>query len=256
MGTISEKEDTMMRDQSGRGFWPLLAGLLVLVLLAGSHAYGSDLFELKKGNVVRIIQMNADPQKEGAFKRWYDMEHEHLLLKVPGVIWTYKGMNPTDKGQKWFYMYVHESMAVQKSDQYKAASQTEWAKEIRPVLKDFQAFNFEVIVPGAIPTRLEQGNIIRIVQVNIAADREEDFNKWYDTEHIPALKKVPGVMTVWRAVNLGDKGQKYVTVYFQEGTKVQEREDYKNASRTEWVKSLMPHMKDLSGTNYEVFFPN
>ncbi|MDD5207117.1 MAG: hypothetical protein PHS17_16960 [Desulfobacterales bacterium] len=245
-----------MRNQRSRRLWWFMAGLLAFVLLTGSYAFAADLFDLKMGNVVRIIRMNVDPLKEESFKRWYDMEHEHLLLKVPGVIWAYKGVNLADRGQKWFFMYAHESMAVQKSDQYRAASQTEWAKEIRPALKDFQAFNFEVIVPGSVPTRLGKGAVIRTVQVNVGADHEEEFNKWYDTEHIPALKKVPGVMSIWRAVNLGDKGQKYVTVYFQEGMKVQEREDYRNASQTEWIKSLMPYLRELYGANFEIFCPN
>jgi hypothetical protein len=145
-------------------------------------------------------------------------------------------------------------MAVQQTDQYKAASQTEWAKEIRPFLKDFEAMNYQVIVPGSLPTRFQKGSIIRTVQMNVNTDHEEDFNKWYDTEHIPLLKKVPGVRTIWRGLNLGEKGQKYATVYFQESITVQQREDYKNASNTEWIKSLIPHLKDRSAFNFEIWF--
>jgi hypothetical protein len=209
---------------------------------------------LKEGNIIRIIRVDVEPQMEEEFNRWYNSEHERLLLKVPGVIWTYRGINLGEKGQKYFYLYVHESMDVQKSDQYKAASRTEWAKEIRPFLKNFEGLNYEVIFPGPVPTHFGKSNIIRTVQLNAAPEKDKNFNSWYDTEHIPLLQKVPGVMVVWRGKNLGEKGQKYLTVYFQENIEVQKREDYKKASQTDWLKSLLPFLKDLSGNNYEIQF--
>jgi hypothetical protein len=209
---------------------------------------------LKEGNIIRIVRVDVDPKMEDEFNRWYNSEHERLLLKVPGVIWTYRGVNLGEKGQKYFYLYVHEHMNVQKSEQYKAASQTEWAKAVRPFLKDFEGLNYEVIVPGPVPTHFNKGNIIRTVQVNVVPGKEVDFNKWYNEEHIPLLKKVPGVMVIWRGKNLGDKGQQYLTVYFQENIQVQSRDDYKKASQTDLLKSLMPHLKDLSGMNFDIQF--
>lgn len=110
-----------------------------------------------------------------------------------------------------------------------------------------------MIVPGPLSLDLKKGNIIRTVEVNPAPEQEQDFNDWYNKEHIPTLSKVPGVMSIWRAVNLGEKGQKYLTVYFQESMSVQQREDYKKASQTDWLKKLLPFLKDLVGTNYEVY---
>ena len=39
-----------------------------------------------------------------------------------------------------------------------------------------------------------------IASMDIDADKEALFNEVYDTEHIPALLKVPGVLSVYRAV--------------------------------------------------------
>ncbi len=235
---------------------PRLSILLsvIIIVFANGYAYSGETRQLMQGNIIRIILVDADPQKEADFNRWYNTEHEPLLRKVPGVLWTYRGINLGEKGQKYFYLYVHENMDIQKSEQYRAASQTDWAKEIRPFLKNFEALNAVVIVPGPIFTEFKEGNIIRTVQVNVSPDYEEDFNNWYDKEHIPTLKEVPGVMVIWRAINLGEKGQKYLTVYFQDNIEVQKREDYKKASQTAWLKSLLPHLKDLSGNNYEIQF--
>jgi hypothetical protein len=39
-----------------------------------------------------------------------------------------------------------------------------------------------------------------IASMDVDADKEALFNEVYDTEHIPALLKVPGVLSVYRAV--------------------------------------------------------
>ncbi len=39
---------------------------------------------------------------------------------------------------------------------------------------------------------------IYVVQMNIPAQYEADFNRVYDTEHVPMLSKVPGVHKVSR----------------------------------------------------------
>ena len=230
-------------------------GLVTLVGLAMIFGFGavfSYSAEAERGNLIRIVRVDVDPQNEGEFNRWYNEEHEPLLRKVPGVIATFKGKNLGEKGQKYFYLYVHKNMDVQKSEIYREASATKWAKEVRPFLKNFEGRNYEVILPGPLPRSVDKGNIIRTVEVNVAPEQEQDFNDWYNKEHIPTLIKVPGVMTIWRATNLGEKGQKYLTVYFQENMSVQQREDYKKASQTDWIKRLMPFLKDLAGTNYEV----
>jgi antibiotic biosynthesis monooxygenase (ABM) superfamily enzyme len=231
-------------------------GLMILVSLVTILWLGTvfcHCAEIERGNIIRIVKVDVDPENEMEFNRWYNEEHEPLLQKVPGVIATFKGKNLGEKGQKYFFLYVHKNIEIQKSDMYRGASGTKWAKEVRPFLKNFDGKNYEVIVPGSLLSNLKRGNIIRTVEVNVAPEQEEDFNDWYNKEHIPTLSKVPGVMSIWRAANLGDKGQKYLTVYFQENMAVQQREDYKKASQTDWIKRLMPFLKDLAGTNYEIY---
>jgi hypothetical protein len=62
---------------------------------------------------------------------------------------------------------------------------------------------------------------------------------------------VSGVLTIWQAVNLG-KGAKYLTVHFYESKTVQERDDYKKESQTEWLEKLRPYLKNLVANNYAV----
>ena len=40
---------------------------------------------------------------------------------------------------------------------------------------------------------MPQGTHVYMVQMDIPAEHEAEFNRIYDTEHVPALTKVPGV---------------------------------------------------------------
>lgn len=43
------------------------------------------------------------------------------------------------------------------------------------------------------------GNYLFIVSMDVAPDKEALFNEVYDTEHVPSLLEVPGVISVTRA---------------------------------------------------------
>ncbi len=57
---------------------------------------------------------------------------------------------------------------------------------------------------------------IYLVQMDIPANFEADFNRIYDTEHVPMLSKVPGVRSVtrYRLEKSNDsRMQKYMAIY-------------------------------------------
>ena len=57
---------------------------------------------------------------------------------------------------------------------------------------------------------------IYVVQMNIPAEHEAEFNRVYDTEHVPMLSQVPGVNKVsrYRLEKTNDpKMQKYLAIY-------------------------------------------
>jgi len=211
----------------------------------------SPLLELRKGNILKTIRVDVDPKYEDEFLHWYNEEHESLLWKVPGVLGMWKAKRLGEEGQKYFYLYTHQNMDVQKTELYRQASLTEWAKKIYPFLKNFNSGNYEIMMAKEVPKNIKKTNIIRTVEVDISSEYEREFSDWLKSEHIPNLSRVSGVLTIWQAVNLG-KGAKYLTVHFHESKTVQERDDYKKASQTEWLEKLRPYLKNLVANNYAV----
>ena len=202
---------TLSKDQSGNIQHPV-----------------SPFFELRIGYILKTIRVDVDPKYEDEFLLWYNEEHEPLLWKIPGVLGMWKAKRLGEGEQRYFYLYAHQNLDVQKGEIYKQASLTDWAKKIYPFLKNFDTRNYEVIVPGPARTGLKKGNIIRTVEVNVTSEYEQEFKDWFKKEHIPLLSNILGVFTTWQAINLGERGPKYLTVHFHENTVIQEGQDYKS----------------------------
>jgi len=94
-------------------------------------------------------------------------------------------------------------------------------------------------------------HILLIVRIDVEPEVEEEFNRWYNEEHIPTLLKVPGVLWARRAINTG-KGSKYIAVYEHENIDVQNSEAYRKAAQTEWTRKIEAHLLKREREIYEL----
>jgi hypothetical protein len=89
---------------------------------------------------------------------------------------------------------------------------------------------------------------IYLVQMNIPAEHEAEFNRVYDTEHVPMLSKVPGVhkVTRYRLDKSEDPGmQKYLTIYEVDSPEIVESEAWRKAREYgQWMTKIRPHMTE------------
>ncbi len=82
-------------------------------------------------------------------------------------------------------------------------------------------------------------HILITVRIDVKPEMEEEFNRWYDQEHIPNLLAVPGVIWAKRGINTG-KGPKYIAVYEHENINIQHTDAYKKAVQTDWSEKSAP----------------
>ena len=97
--------------------------------------------------------------------------------------------------------------------------------------------------------------IILIVQTDIDPEMEEEFNRWYEEEHIPLLLQVPGVLSARRGVSQ-EGSPKYVSIYEHENINVQKSPAYQRAVETEWTKRIRPHFKNFARRALFQIYPN
>lgn len=88
-----------------------------------------------------------------------------------------------------------------------------------------------------------------LVQLDIPDEFEDEFNRIYDTEHVPYISAVPGVLDVQRYVldKPVNNVQKYATVYLVTSPDLPQTPEWRAASdRGEWSEKIRPHTANAS----------
>ncbi|MBT3941948.1 MAG: hypothetical protein HOC77_08595 [Chloroflexi bacterium] len=92
----------------------------------------------------------------------------------------------------------------------------------------------------------KNGTGLLLVMMDIDPEHEEDFNRWYDEEHVPERKAVPGFLT-GRRYKAVEGGPKYLAIYEMDNPEVLESEAYKAVSgegQSEWSKRVVGRAKN------------
>ena len=94
-------------------------------------------------------------------------------------------------------------------------------------------------------------HVLIIVRIDVKPEMEEEFNRWYNEEHMPNLLRVPGILWAKRGINTG-KGPKYIAVYEHENIDIQRTEAYRKAVETEWTRRIRPYFLSMERDVYEL----
>jgi hypothetical protein len=91
----------------------------------------------------------------------------------------------------------------------------------------------------------QKGRGIFLVYVDIDAKDAKEFNEWYNTEHLPELLAVPGILSAARYEAMKG-GPKYLAFYELENVEVLHAPAFTNRPRTPWGQRVSP---SVIGTN-------
>ncbi len=81
--------------------------------------------------------------------------------------------------------------------------------------------------------------------MNVDPAAEAEFNEWYNTEHLPQLAAVPGVLTARRFQAAGpDIEKKYLALYHLTSPDVSRSDAWAKAANTPWTERMRPHFRD------------
>jgi hypothetical protein len=82
--------------------------------------------------------------------------------------------------------------------------------------------------------------------MNVDPAAEHEFNEWYNTEHLPQLAAVPGVLCARRfSSQEADRERQYLAMYHLTNPDVSNSDAWKKAAGTPWTERLRPHFRDL-----------
>jgi hypothetical protein len=101
----------------------------------------------------------------------------------------------------------------------------------------------------------ERGTGLLLVMIDIDPAYEEDFNRWYDEEHIPERRSCPGFLSGRRFVSVEGE-PKYLAFYELENPEVLDSPEYRAMQPpSEWTRKLTPHFTAFTRNVYRDITP-
>jgi hypothetical protein len=198
---------------------------------------------MAKGILIAAMDFSAAPEDE--FHDWYDLEHIPERLRVPGFLNADRWIGSED-AKISVATYDLDNVAVLRSPPYLAVggdNASPWTKRTAKFRKLILRYEGEQLVPGDRTAPPEAAGLL-LVGLNVAAEHEHEFNEWYNSEHLPALAAVPGVLCARRYRGTGAT-QRYVALYHLRAPEVSRSPEWRKAADTPWTQKLRPHFRDL-----------
>lgn len=94
----------------------------------------------------------------------------------------------------------------------------------------------EQIRPGNRPSPSEAGGLC-ISSMEVDPAIEDEFNEWYNEEHMPLMDAVPGTLSARRFRAIGGL-PRYVAVYHLESPEVYQQRSWYEANQTPWIRRI------------------
>ena len=104
----------------------------------------------------------------------------------------------------------------------------------------------------------KKGRAIFLVYTDLADEKyDEEFNAWYDTQHLPQLLSMPGFLDAARYVALKG-GPKYLAAYEIENTEAVQTPEFLNRTVPPWDRRMSPRVigKNLTRIVGQQIFPD
>ena len=102
----------------------------------------------------------------------------------------------------------------------------------------------------------KKGTGLMMVWVDVPSEHEDEFNHWYNEEHLPELLAVPGVLNAARYEAVMS-GPKHLACYELQSPSVVETDAFTSRKPTEWAQKIGPRVigSNLINNVYEMIHP-
>ncbi len=195
-------------------------------------------------NGLLIAAFDFSNVAEDEFNDWYDLEHIPERRRVPGFLSCERWIGADDARQS-VATYDLAGLSVLQGPAYRAIggeNLSPWSKRVTAGCRRLLRFEGDQILPGDMAAPEDAGGIL-LVAMTPAPAVETAFNAWYDTEHAPALARVPGVLCARRFRAAGHPG--YVALYHLASPAIPNGPEWKRASEsTPMPDHVRPHISD------------
>lgn len=211
------------------------------------------------------VRLDVAPEHEAEFNDWYRLEHVPQLTALPGFVRTrrYFCKNADIRYLAW-YETADETVEAAADFQHIVASPTPWSLRMRTLYGDKrERMNFKLmreVGELAGQTNPADAPWMYIVHTDIPDHIVDEYNAWYDNEHLPRCAAIPGVLRARRYASTGilggtSDGPKYLTAYEMTGPDVWESPAALQARKTPWTEKMRSLFSNTRRALYQLVAP-
>jgi hypothetical protein len=210
-------------------------------------------------DTIYLVNANPEPDWEDEFNRWYWQEHLPNLLAVPGYRAGHRYV-AVDGEPKYLALWEIDSVEAYDSPEHAQAVNTPWTAKVKEHNTSQMAFYRQLNPAKGLMRGPAYGDGqtpaggLMVFRMDVAPEHEQEFNAWYDEEHLPALCSVEGVIGARRFKALRG-GPKYAATYYLTEAAVQDTEAWAKARDTEWTVRMRPKFLNRWRTVYRPLEP-
>jgi hypothetical protein len=184
------------------------------------------------------VWLNVAPEREDEFNDWYNREHLRQVVALPGFVQA-RRYSVDDAALKYLAWYETVDEKVESGPDFQGIVEqpTPWSQRMRRLYGDQrERMNFRLMRDvGRVPET--DTPWLYIVHTDIPDDIVDEYNEWYDKEHLPRLVTVPGVIRARRYTAVSGN-PRYLTAYELTDPNAFESPEGLQARKTPWTAKM------------------
>lgn len=220
------------------------------------------------GQGLLLVMTDIPAGIEPEFNRWYGEEHMRDMLTFQGVL-SARRYRIVEGQPTYLAMYDLTDPDVVEQPEYQYVSG--WSPLANPLSISMSKCYFNTIrgvyqhlrtLPSPEPTDVSRARGLMLRGLGVDPEHTDEFDDWYNSEHLPNLSRVPGVLRARRyslnakASHLKGDPPLYMAVYEVESCDVLQGEEWQRATDTPWTNRVRRFFSGPSLRNvYERIFP-
>ena len=207
---------------------------------------------------VRLHPVSAERDEE--FNAWYNLEHVPQVTALPGFVRTRRYYcESADIRYLAWYETADDTVEAGAHFQGIVRTPTPWSLRMRGIYGEHrERMNFRLMCDVG-PAPAPDAPWMYIVHTDIPDHIVDEYNAWYDKEHLPRCVAIPGVLRARRYMSVactsGNIGPKYLTAYELSGPEVWESPAAQVARKTPWTEKMRSLFSNTRRALYKLAAP-
>lgn len=208
---------------------------------------------------VMVVKIDPPEKNEEEWNKWYNNKHLPARLALPGFLAARRFVSQDckidifakDQGK---YLALYElantdalkSEAFQKLKESESASPPESFDIITQRLPKFKRGIYEQVFPEEEDYSPASTRFLLLAEHELPSQYEEEYDVWYNTEHIPAITQVPGFFTPRRfklsnefpSIPDSKNVRRFITIYDIDNIELFDTDIFRKQSTSPWTRRM------------------